>query len=87
MSEETASSTETSEVYVPLDGEATDVLRPTRASRLGGMRFQLLATDDYDPEDEVWRFPPGSQVECRAERIGGREVLVARSRISPVPAR
>jgi hypothetical protein len=45
------------------------------------MRFQLLATDDYDPEDESWEFPPGTTVGCRLERIGGREVLVARTRI------
>jgi hypothetical protein len=71
----------TSEVYVPLQGEGTDVCWPTRALPRGEMRFQLLATEDYDPEDELWGFPPGSVVGCRLEQIGGREMLVARTRI------
>lgn len=80
MSEEMVSSTGLCEVFVPLRDEGTGVSRPTRAVPCGGMRFRLLATDDYDPEDEHWEFPPGSVVECRTQVIAGREVLVARSR-------
>ena len=65
-------------VYVPLKNEGTDVCRPTRTVACGGMRFELLATDDYDPEDEVWKFPPGSVVVCRVEHLGGIMALVAR---------
>jgi len=79
MSAAMGSSTDVSLVYVPLQGEGTDVCRPTRAVPRGGMRFELLATDDYDPEDERWEFPPGSVVVCRVEVFGGREAIVARA--------
>jgi hypothetical protein len=41
------------------------------------MRFKLIKPEDYDPEDEHWEFPPGSEVEGRIEKFSGREVLVA----------
>ena len=78
MSEAMGSFTDASLVYVPLQGEGTDVCRPTRAVARGGMRFELLATDNYDPEDEVWEFPPGSVVICRVEHLEGKTALVAR---------
>lgn len=80
MSEGTDISTSTHEVYVPLLGEGTDVRRPTRAVACGPKTFRLLATDDYDPDDEIWEFLPGTVVECRPGTIGGREVLVAIAR-------
>jgi hypothetical protein len=78
MSEEMGSFTDASLVYVPLHGEGTNVCRPTRALPRGDMRFELLATDDYDPEDESWEFPPGSVVVCRVEDRGGKSALIAR---------
>lgn len=57
MSEEMISSTDTREVFVRLLDEGTDVRRPTMAIALGGTRYQLLATDDYDPDEEHWEFP------------------------------
>ena len=80
MSEETASfTTETREVFVRLTGEGTDVCRPTRASPRGGMQFELLATEDYDPDDEQWEFPPGSVVVCSSRDVCGRHILMATS--------
>jgi hypothetical protein len=81
MSEAMGSSTETSEVYVPLLDEGTDVRRPTRAVPCGEQRYRLLATEDYDPDDEHWSFPPGSIVECHFEDVEGRNVLVAHAKI------
>lgn len=81
MSEEKISSTDTREVFVRLLDEGTDVRRPTMAIALGGTRYQLLATDDYDPDEEHWEFPPDSVVDCGNQWIAGREVLVVRARI------
>ena len=77
MSEETASSIDGIEVYVPLLGEGTAVNRPTLAIHQGGSTYELLATDDYDPEDETWQFPPGQVVECCSQTVGDREILLA----------
>ena len=68
-------------VYVQLIDEGTFVLRPVPAESIGNARFRLLPTVDYDPEDEVWEFPPGSIVECEVERHSGREVLVAKNQV------
>jgi hypothetical protein len=78
MSAETASSTDTVEIYIHLLNEGTDVLRPTRGIVLGPDVVQVLATSDYDPTIEEWQFPPGSRVHCVSESRGGRTLLVAR---------
>ena len=82
MSAETASSTKTVELYVPLLNEGTDVLRPTKGLVLGSDLMQVLATTDYDPAIEEWEFPPGSQVKCAAEIKGDQRMLVARQRVA-----
>ena len=78
MSAETASSTETVEIYVPLLNEGTAVLRPTKGLLIGRDTVQVLATADYDPAVEEWEFPPGSKVRCFSEVLDGRKLLVAR---------
>ena len=82
MSAETASSTDTVEIYIPLLNEGTDVLRPTRAIVLGPDVVQVLTTTDYDPAIEEWQFPPGSRVRCVSEFRGNRQLLVARNRLA-----
>jgi hypothetical protein len=57
------SGTERVIVHVRLLGEGTDVSRPAPAMPMGNGLFRLLPTDNYDPEDEKWEFPPGSVVE------------------------
>lgn len=59
MTEE-SHNTVTISVYLP--EEATDTWRPTTATILGNGLYMLLPTPGYDPEDEVWEFPPGSKV-------------------------
>ena len=49
-------------IYVQLLGEGTFSARPTQGFPLGGGLFKLLATPDYDPNDETWEFLPGSTV-------------------------
>jgi len=48
------------EIYVRLLGEGTDCSRPTHGVVLGNGLFKMLATDNYDPDDEHWEFLPGS---------------------------
>jgi hypothetical protein len=81
MSAGTGSSTKSVEVFIPLLNEGTDVLRPTQGILLAPNEVQVLATPNYDPAAEEWEFLPGSRVRCVTETRGGRQLLVARSRI------
>jgi hypothetical protein len=71
------SDTKKTQIYVRLLNEGTEVSRPTLALDLGNGLFKLLATSDYDPDDETWEFPPNSlvRVEKRIEPTG--EYLIA----------
>ena len=75
--------TPTVTVYVQLLEEGTDTIRPTQAIPLGGDLYKLLPTMNYDPEDEIWEFVPGSVVRCK--RSSGaivKDVLYAYERVS-----
>jgi hypothetical protein len=80
MSAEMASSTSVVTIYIPLLNEGTSVVRPTQGVKLGENVYRVLPTQDYDPNDEEWEFPPGSVVEGTHEVRSGREILVARKR-------
>ena len=62
-------------IYVRLMGEGTACCRPTRGERIGKDIFKVLATPDYNAEDEHWEFPPGSIV--RAATVAGKNYLLA----------
>ncbi|MGO9118884.1 MAG: hypothetical protein ACLQPD_14905 [Desulfomonilaceae bacterium] len=81
MLEETTSNTET--IFVYLKDEGTDVWRPTLGRRVGHMVFEVLATPDYDPEDEKWEFVPGTIVECEESILNGARVFVAVRHVAP----
>lgn len=74
-------STDPIQLYVPLLNEGTDVLRPATGVFVGSDAIRLEAPDDYDPDLEQWEFPPGAEVRCVAESRGGKQILVARSRV------
>jgi len=74
-------STDKIQLHVPLLNEGTDVLRPTTGVFVGPDVIRVEAPGDYDPNIEEWEFPPGSEVRCIAEFRGGRQILVARSRV------
>jgi hypothetical protein len=57
--------------------EGTDVARPTQAVALADGTFRLLPTVDYDPEGEIWEFPPASVVGAEVQRFSSGEILVA----------
>ena len=77
MSVQMDSSTEMVELFVPLLNEGTDVVRPTQGHCLGNNEVEVLATLDYDPDVEEWKFPPGTKVACETETRAGRKLLVA----------
>lgn len=58
------------QVYVQLLDEGAPTIRLTEGEDLGGGLVRLLATHDYDPDDEKWEFPPGSIVRTRRHRSG-----------------
>jgi hypothetical protein len=64
-------------INVRLIDEGTEVSRPTEALDLGHGLLELLATPDYDSEDEAWEFPPGSIVRGEKRRDGSGEYLLA----------
>ncbi len=66
------------EIYVELPEEGSPTIRPTMAVYLGEGLYEVLSAPDYDPEDEVWEFPPGSIVRVE-KRVGfdGKEYLHA----------
>ncbi|MET4257827.1 hypothetical protein ABIC09_002769 [Bradyrhizobium sp. S3.12.5] len=69
-------------IYVPLLDEGTEVIRPTFGLSLGAYVYRVLATPEYDPSDEHWKFPPGSVVRCALEMRSGGEALVAQELIA-----
>lgn len=71
-----------STIYVHLLDEGTRVVRATQGTLLGNNVYRVLATPDYDPDDEHWQFPPGSIVRCVKERSDGEDVLVAHEAVS-----
>lgn len=73
----------TTEIFVPLLEEGTPTIRPTQAIPLGNGTYKVLPTPDYDPEDEVWEFLPGSVVQCDMieDMIEGGNILRAYKKI------
>ncbi len=66
----------TQTVYIELLEEGTDTWRPTQAEVLGNDLYKLLPTADYDPEDEVWKFLPGTIVRCEEKETDDGEVVL-----------
>ena len=77
MSVGTDSNTRARQVYVRLLEEGTEVFRPTEALPLGNDLYRVLATTDYDSEDEVWEFPPGSIIRVVKRRFKDGVFVVA----------
>ena len=61
-------------IHVPLVGEGVETWRPVPAQRTGGGLFRIL--DVGVPDDEDWRFLPGTAVRCSVRNLSGGEALV-----------
>lgn len=70
-------------VYVRLLDEGVPVLRPVPAVVLSPGSCRLEPTEDYDPNDETWEFPPGTTVRCETITHDGDSVLLAVAAMSP----
>jgi len=62
-------------IYINLPED--EAARPTQAIAMGNNIFKVLATADYDPEDEVWQFVPGTLVRCQERNYRGMKYLLA----------
>lgn len=68
----------TTEIHIELLDEGSPVLRPTEGVEEGNGIFRVLPTADYNSEDEIWAFPPGSLVVCERKQLKwGGEIIVA----------
>lgn len=76
MSVAMTSNTDVTLVYVRLMGEGTTVFRPTKAVCLGQAVVRLLASANYDPDDEDWEFKPGSVVRTEQRILDGANANV-----------
>ncbi len=65
------------EIYIQLLGDEEGTLRPTQAIPLANGIYRILATPNYDPEDEIWEFLPDSLVRCEKRNYRGRDYLLA----------
>jgi hypothetical protein len=57
--------------------EGTEVFRPTQGKKISDLTFKILKPEDYDPDDEHWKFPPGIIVKCEKQNREGKEILIA----------
>ena len=73
-----AMNSNTKTIYVELLNEGTFVLRPTQGEEVSQGNYRLIATSDYDPVLENWKFKPGTIVKCEWEEHEGERVLVAK---------
>ena len=65
------------QMYVRLLDEGTPCSRPTQALALEGGLFELLSTEDYDPDVEHWEFLPGAKVRGEEMCHDGQSYLMA----------
>jgi len=63
-------------VYVRLTDEGNSA-RPTSALDLSNGAYKLLPTPDYNPENEMWEFPPDSVVHVEKKTGINGEYLLA----------
>ncbi len=69
--------TNITKVYVQILEEGTPTVRGTDAVSLGNNIYKILATPYYNPEDELWEFPPESIVKCETRKNFGEDILLA----------
>lgn len=68
----------TIEICVRLLEEGVPTLKLTTAEILGGGKYRILASEDYDSEDEIWEFVPGSVVRAMSSQTDdGEDIFLA----------
>jgi hypothetical protein len=69
------------DVCVNLLEEGTPTLRIADAVPMPNGFYKLLPSPNYDPEDEIWEFLPGSIVRCVVKNDRNGEYLEAVEKI------
>lgn len=64
-------------IYIQLIEEGTKVYRPVPAIKIKNNIYEVKGFENYDPEDEVWEFSPGTFVLVEEQNLNGENVLVA----------
>jgi hypothetical protein len=64
-------------IYIQLLEEHTKVYRPVPAVAIKDNVYKVGGVEIYDPEDEIWEFPPGTCVLVEEQILDGENVLVA----------
>jgi len=65
-------------IHISLLEEGTPTWKLIQALDLGNGLYKLLPTENYDPEDEIWEFEPGSIVVGQKRHTDtGENILVA----------
>ena len=64
-------------IYIQLLYEGTKVYRPVPAFEVENNIYKVGGFEIYDPEDEVWEFPPGTYVLVERYKLDGENVLLA----------
>ena len=66
-------------IYIYLLNEGTDCWKPAYGEKIGVNLYKILSTDNYNPDDEEWQFPPGSLVRCEKKKLfdKNKEDLIA----------
>jgi hypothetical protein len=59
-------------IYIPLQGEGTEVWRPVEAEHVGDDRYRILS---LQPSDEIWPFSLNEIVRCERELLSGENCL------------
>ena len=65
------------EIYIELFEDGSAAYRPTQAIYLGNGKYQVLPTPNYDTDDEIWEFPPGTVIKCEEDLYQGKKYLRA----------
>jgi len=73
-------------IYIRLLDEGTEVSRPAQAEQIEDGIFRLLASPDYDAEDERWEFVPGTIVHAERRADSEGEFLLAVAQLRQRPA-
>ena len=70
-------------IYIQLLEEGTKVYRPIKAVEITQDVYRILESNEYDAEDEIWEFLPGSNVMVEEKILSGKSVLVAIKAVAP----
>jgi hypothetical protein len=70
-------------IYIQLLEEGTKVYRPIKAVEITQDVYRILESNEYDAEDEIWEFLPGSNVIVEEKILSGKSVLVAIKVVDP----